>query len=418
MNPVRRLFQSEVGYVIGLFLVAFLLRMFIATSVYGTEDVYSWEMVGQALANGQNPYQATHVLRWPPLWMITVFFAQHLSDRIHIDFATLIKVPPILADIAIAVTIYYYFARLRKDSRRGRLWAGLYAVNPISILAVVAHGQFDSIPTLFVLLSLYFLESGTREASLPFSSICLGLAIFAKTWPVLLLPLFIAHVPGLRSKVAFLITALLPYLLSVATLYVLTPNDILHKVVLYRSVTGWWGFTSFYSVVPSAVTGLILDLSSRFGIFVLLAAMVGLAYQYHRLRRDRHVAFLEALIGGILLFYVLTPGLGTQYLAWIVPFAVIYADTSRFARYFLVLVSLELAIEYVFRPYICSLLEWIAPVPSLRSECFRAVYGTPIDKAITNVLRWPVWLSCGFFLARILRGWRRPVAEGALSPSD
>jgi Gpi18-like mannosyltransferase len=161
---LRRTLQDQRYFLIALVLISFTLRLAGALLTYGTEDVTSWEIVGETLLEGQNPYQYTHFLRWPPLWMMIIFVIKHLSLFFDVRFVTLIKAPPIIADTIIAVVIYYYFVNKYEAVSKGRLYAILYAINPISILIASIHGQFDSIPALFPVLSLYFVE-GYKEVS-------------------------------------------------------------------------------------------------------------------------------------------------------------------------------------------------------------------------------------------------------------
>lgn len=415
---LQRCLQSHRCLVIGLLFTGFALRLAAALFTYGTEDIASWEMVGEVLLQGQNPYKHTSFLRWPPLWMITIFAIKHLSLSLHLDFATLIKIPPITADVAIPVVIYYYFANKRRSISRGRLYAAMYVVNPISILVVAIHGQFDSITVLFLLLALYFVEGYKEEADLFIAAVLLSLAIFTKSWPLLLMPFFVAHVPGRKAKAAFIVVSLLPFLISVSTLYALTPTDVYHKLVRYAGNTGWWGFTSFYSVVQHPATKFILDFYSSIGSYLLLLALGGMSFYYYKLHQSRVLSLLEALVGGVLLIYVMAPGYGTQYMTWIVPFAIIYSCRNKLARYFLVLVSLELMMEYTFRPYSGILGEWVLKSQNLRSEQFYASYASPTDMAVTNLLRWPLWIYCGLFLTTIFRRWRRSTTGVALPLED
>jgi hypothetical protein len=412
-NLVQGCLQKNSCSVIGLLLIGLILRLVAALFTYGTEDVASWGMVGETLLRGENPYRYTYFLRWPSLWMVTIFAIKHLSLALRWDFATLIKIPPIIADVAIPVVIFCYFTRKYGDAGKGRVYALLYAINPVPILITAVHGQFDAVPALFLLLSLYFVDRYEEVADLFVSAIFLGLAIFAKSWPLLMVPFFLAHVSGRKPKAAFLVTSLLPFLVSVATLYALTPADVYYKVGQYKGLPGWWGFTSFFNVVQHPATKFISDLYARIGNYVLLLALAGMYIAYYRLRHSRSQGLLEALVGGILLIYVLTPGYGTQYLAWIVPFVIMYSCESKTARYFLVLASLELLIEYVFRPYTGVLGEWVLKSRDLRSEAFHAAYGSPTDVTVTNLLRWPLWICCGLFLATILRGWQRSAAGEA-----
>jgi Gpi18-like mannosyltransferase len=403
----QKFFRQTHYFVLIVIVIALALRLILAITTYGTEDVASWNAVGEAIARGENPYRVTHFLRWPPLWMIIILAVKSLSVSLPATFTTLIKLPPILADVAIAVVIYYYFAYRRHNLTRARRLALLYAFNPVSILIVAGHGQFDSIPTLFLLLSAYFAVAEASDIDLVIAAIFFGLAVFAKGWALFLLPLFIARLPGFKLKAIGLALALFPYVLSVGTLYALTPKDVLYKVLVYASLPGWWGLTSFASVIPGSLSTAMSDLYNRAGSVVLLLAECVLGVYYARRSVVKPIDFTTATLAGLLVFYVLTPGYGTQYLLWVVPFVIIAADTDRWGYVYLALISVELLIEYLFLPYACGLGEWILQPHGLRSECFHTWYGAAQDIAFTNILRWPIWIASGVYLLAILKRWRR-----------
>lgn len=402
---LQRFLGDERRFLAVLVFVSLAVRIAAACLTYGTEDVDSWKIVSEVLAQGKNPYEHTHFLRWPPLWMGVIFGVQHLADSLNWSFTTLIKIPPVVADAAIAIVLYYYF-KSRQEIHRARLSSILYAINPISILIVAVHGQFDSITVLFLLWSLYFMERHTDESDVYVAAILLGLAIFSKTWPLLLLPLFISRISGFRAKVVFLGIALIPFVVSLSTLYVLTPDHIYRKVVRYGGIAGWWGIPSLPNVIRHPVTNRIAELYAKVGRYLLLLAMGALALVYGRVQRRKSPSLLEALVVGISLIYLILPGYGTQYMVWILPFALIYSWTNRSARYLLIIIALELIIEYAFRPYNGMLGGWVIKPPSLRPKRFYADYGSSRDLALTNILRWPLWLYFGWFLTKILASWR------------
>ena len=55
-------------------------------------DIHIWERVTQILMSGQNPYQTTPLLYYPPLWMQVLFVLGKISSRTHISLAHLIQV--------------------------------------------------------------------------------------------------------------------------------------------------------------------------------------------------------------------------------------------------------------------------------------------------------------------------------------
>jgi hypothetical protein len=56
--------------------------------------------------------------------------------------------------------------------------------------------------------------------------------------------------------------------------------------------------------------------------------------------------------------------------------------------------------------------EWTLKRHQLRSQRFFAAYASPDDITITNLLRLPIWLFCGFFFLSILKRWRVSAVTG------
>lgn len=83
--------------------------------------------------------------------------------------------------------------------------------NPINLYAIYAIGQFDIIPTFLTLLSFYFWER--KKAIL--SGLTLGLGIAFKSFPLLLLPLFLTTKTNLKDKFLFSTLAISIYLITI-----------------------------------------------------------------------------------------------------------------------------------------------------------------------------------------------------------
>ncbi len=393
-----------------LVVIATTVRVIPMLSTYGTEDINTWVRAADAFARGENPYVTANLL-WPPLWPLIILAVKSISVASGLEFTTWIKLPPVLADVAMTLVIYYYFANRRHDEYRARRFALIYAVNPVTILVTAVHGQFDSFPTLFLLLSAYFADNEQADQTdMVLASLFFGLAIFAKGWPLLLLPLLVARARGLRQIAVCVAIALCPYIFSMSALYLTAPSVLFHRVLFYSGLSGWWGFTSFAAVWPGSMLAALSTAYGRVGNYLLIIGEVALAVHYYRRSSVNPIPFAIALLAGLLLFYTFTAGYGIQYWLWIVPFALIDAAASWYARFYLVLLSTVLLIIYLFRPYSdCGIGEWVIPRPDLRSACFNSGYGKQIDITVTNIVSWPLWIATGVYLLNVLRRWRQAV---------
>ncbi len=164
-------------------------------------DVESYQLVADALLSGQDVYTSPETEQRHPYlpfqmyWMAT---ARWIADTIDWPFVRVVRIAPILADLAICLLI---FDRLRHvigsdTALRGAL---LYALNPVSVFVSAYHGQFDAIPLLFLVLAI-----STQGRSLATSAAAIGLGILSKSWPVLGLPSLVWHIRSARRRVAFL----------------------------------------------------------------------------------------------------------------------------------------------------------------------------------------------------------------------
>lgn len=103
-------------------------------------------------------------------------------------------------------------------------WFLLWLLNPVAIFVSFIQGQFEIIPTFFMLLSLYF----AREKSYAYSFLSLGIGGAFKMSPFLLLiPFLIIFGDSLWKKLSYAIVAIIPYFLSVIPLY---NNDFLQSL--------------------------------------------------------------------------------------------------------------------------------------------------------------------------------------------
>ena len=79
-------------------------------------------------------------------------------------FTTLVKIPLIISDIGIT-SIIYKIVNISYTKKQAIHTASLFYLNPITIWISAGWGQYDSLPTLFIILSLYFFINGKEVTS-------------------------------------------------------------------------------------------------------------------------------------------------------------------------------------------------------------------------------------------------------------
>jgi uncharacterized membrane protein len=189
-----------------------------------------------------------------------------------------------------------------------------YALCPAAIMISGFHGNSDPLIVAMLLASVYAVECKDRPK---LAGVLYGIALSIKVWPLFLVLAFMLGLKTWRTRLYFgglalatVVVLALPHILA-------DPRLIITTVMGYRSrVICDWGLSRWSSYV-------------RIGVPVTFAA-IAIAVVYLRKRQ----ASLTCMIGSsILVFLVLTPGFGVQYLAWILPFCFIFCGHIMSAVY-------------------------------------------------------------------------------------
>ena len=313
--------------------VCFLVRVIPAFAVYGTSDVNAWRIFADYLQSGPflGLYEAVHP-NYPPLVPVISYLALLVSDLTGLPFWGLVKLPSIAADCLTACLIYRGLLNSGRTEKGALLAAALFVLNPVSILVTSVHGQYDPFTMLFCALAWYQYEFGERPRGTRLSALLLGIAILAKNFPAILLPLFLLREEKNRDRLVYAAIACLPAALSLLPFLLVTPDAILGNVGAYSSRFGHWGYMLLLGVLHNhsglAFIAGMKPLGSAYGKYLLVACL-GL-YYFRTARKKRPL--LDDIISLFLVFYCLTAGFGIQYLVWIVPFAALRGE-RKFGYY-------------------------------------------------------------------------------------
>ena len=295
-------------------------------------DVISYRIVGDLVRDGEDVYAQTSRHPYLPFQMYIFAFSAQLEDWFGPDFFSWVRWPNILADLGILVLIYWGSLKLGR-SKSTAFWLGfLWAVHPVSIFTSALHGQFDSISAFFALLAWYLLRfwPGYRGALL--GGLALGLGVLDKTWPALFIPVFLLLASGWRSKAIYLaaVAAVPAFFLLVYNLAIGTSFDLIQmRVFGYDGVPGRFGYTFAFRTymegfIPYGWNAVAAD-NGRVILLVALA-LVGVIVIP---RRD---AMTSATVL-IATFYAAMHGFGSNYLLWIIPFALMSEQVVMLGAY-------------------------------------------------------------------------------------
>jgi hypothetical protein len=299
---------------VGIGLRVILLLTAAADSWQPVDFIEGFKPAGQAILAGQDPVLSTNG-SWHFLPMIPYFYALALFIGLPWEIAG--RLCTVIADTVLIVLVGRLAGQEHKAQARFQ-----YACNPIALMIAAIHGQVEPIALVF-LVGAYLAARSNRAVA---AGALFGLALSAKSWPIILLPVVLIMLPTWRQRLYGLVAAGAVPLLFLVTLplFVQTSWQNMLDVAKYlggvRPIVGEWGWTALltggnWELVPAY---------SKFGQ-VLLYVTIGIVAWLWR-RADR-VDLTSAML---LAFMVVTPRLGAQYLLWFVPFLV--ARPTRWSR--------------------------------------------------------------------------------------
>ncbi|AQZ65997.1 unnamed protein product [[Actinomadura] parvosata subsp. kistnae] len=356
--------------------VAILVGVAVRLLIMYTSAIDSWQPVdfvesfkpaGEAVLRGQDPVLASEG-GWHFLPTIPYVYGILLWLGIPWEYAG--RLVTVVADIALIPLV----AKLA-GGPKASLRALQYALNPLAVLIASVHGQVEPVALVFGVAAFVVARGpgdperpglvtdvvakvragvaayGVRasvprvigrggmlhRALLPgpddrahlkrglLAGALMGLALCAKSWPIWLIPGFLLLLPNLRSRIAALFTTGLVPIFFLVTLPIFAGTSIkqlpavIDTIRDIRPIVGEWGWTPWFT---EGSWDLRPELAS-FGTNLIYACVVLVILWW---RRADPIDMTTAIL---LIFMVVTPRLGAQYLLWFMPFLV--ARPTRFA---------------------------------------------------------------------------------------
>jgi hypothetical protein len=263
--------------------------------------------------------------------------SEWLARHTGLAFALLVKLPAVAADAVIV-------AHLARAA--GERAASAYALHPVGVLITAFHGQFDAVALLFVLLALRW----QAQARLDRAALGLAAAIALKSFPVLLLPVFLLAVPP-RSRLRFAALATAPVAALLAPFVMADPPAVARELFGYGGVAdfGWIALIRgmrWLSGHGIARSGDVEQWPALVFIakVAFLAAWAGLTVAFARAARRPPLP--DAALAVLLAFLVFYGALSAQYLLWVVPLGLLRPD--RYSLVYAIAATLALLGFYAF----------------------------------------------------------------------
>ncbi len=381
------------------------LKLYLALTTAGTLDVAAFADHLHKIEEygGVGVYQVRGVFNNPfnnPPFIIHALKALGwLTATTRLPFAFWLRLPCILADVGSLLITRDLLARAQPERKLTRplLWL---ALSPIAIIISGFHGNTDPVMIFFVLLAVSLIERGSRVW---LAGAAFGLALNIKAVPLMFAPALLCYLPDWPRRLKFLGAAATIWFVGSLPYVLQAPGPIAQAVLGYGSLYGHWGWTFWlarwwpetlrFAHQPHDVIG-PHAVYAALGKWLMLA-LIGATSVWLNRRARKPPLFLQCgLI--VTIFLALTPGFGTQYLAWLVPWLAALALAPALAYQLLGGV-------YLFIDYTC----WI----------YRAAppgYCTPVSEWLPMNLCWgAVLVALLFYLLALCRSGGTPdIAAG------
>jgi Glycosyltransferase family 87 len=335
-----------------LALLAMAAKLYCAFTTIGSVDVYYFRQFGQVIADqGVVKMYENPIFNHPPLLGVFLGYAYEWTGPRVALFTTYIRLPGILADLAVVLALLW----VRRKTGRPSWWAlGLLAASPVSFMVSGYHGNFDPLIALGLTLAVAACIAGQPMLCGAF----LGLTCQVKIIPVLLGPAFFFFWLHRGKARPFAIGAISLVLAGWLVPLCTVPSLFLHRVIAYNSIWGWWGFPYLIGMIGgpklhASLTELPPPAEAALGLMfkaLIIAAVITLAW---RKRASTPVGVFSTLALSWAVFLVFAPGFGVQYLVWIAPFLLVHSE-----RWFAVYTAAASIALFIFYTAISKGLPW------------------------------------------------------------
>lgn len=281
-------------------------------------DMVVFDLAGKLVASGKilNLYDFTSssaVFNYPPAIYLFHGLVRFLFNILGLSQINqfnlnllLLKLPYLIFDLLIGVVLLKMF----DSSKKSLIAFALWMFNPVSLYATYMMGQFDIIPTLFIVLSIYLVVKG----KLNWAALVLGLGIAFKLSPIFLAIPLVVFGRNIWERVRLFILCLVPYLLSIIPYL---PSPSFRTTALFANQSS----KSLYaSIAVSGGESIIL-----FPAFLVFFYLVIWGFNLSKVKIDMWKLYLIPL----LLFFILTH-YHPQWLIWVTPLLILGLVTSGF----------------------------------------------------------------------------------------
>jgi 4-amino-4-deoxy-L-arabinose transferase-like glycosyltransferase len=313
-------------------------------------DILLYKQQATAVAQVKNVYAVTrNVFPYTPVSMFYPALCLELSRILNLPFDVVVKLFAIFADVGI-VFVLYAIGRKLFPRRTAIGCAALYALNPASILVSSFHGNIMPLVVLLMLTACLLFRID-HEKNLVASGLLLGLAVGWRSFPILLVPFFLASIDGMAKKLRFAACVIGPVALSMIPFAWLDARPMLNEMLSYSG----WGIHHGPFAIARGLHLLSIGqitwenppewmpwmTSSKFAFL----ALYGIAAMF-----ARRIGLLNGTLVTFFLFYLVYSGVSSQYIIWALPFLLLADGRAVFWCYELAATYALVVFYWIFFP--------------------------------------------------------------------
>lgn len=283
-------------------------------------DLSNYQDRGSWIVKGQQPYK--DVFSEYPQLATYMFAIPHILGKPFSDSGDTYRYFfSLIMAVCLAITIVLIY-----EQRSDRKYLAYLMFLPASIY--FTHNRYDIVPAMFTIISIWMLFKSRFQLA----SFLLAISVMFKWYPVVLLPIFIAHYYTLHKRlnwrmiVTFSVTIgliILPTILSIGWEGFLEPYQFhLDRGVNRESIV-------FLFVILMMAAGIFNQLIKTIAFNAFLLLQVGVSFVSLLGQVRDKVSVLAWSSSAILCFMLFAKFYSPQWLLWILPFLIIRAQTRR-----------------------------------------------------------------------------------------
>ncbi len=364
---------------VALLVLGLLIRELFSFWTGHPSDFELWVRLGYWMNHGGNPYDTlppvpglsfanvfsvgnTPTIAYLPFWplMTGLIYAIYsmfgFNDRFVYYF--LLKQPAILADTALGYLLYSYVSSRKPDG--GGFWVlSFWLFSPFTIIISGIWGMFDSIAICFLMISATAISQLRR-------SFWAGLAVFAKSVPIIYCAPITLRNRRVQELPAFLAAIGLPVALSAATFMIMGwPLSIVSTTVASTAGKGGWSMSIwsgfFYFTYLGLLPSLPPEIYGALGLVWIPALVIFTWIAIRRFRTETDHGLFQALLVCTLAFLIFKAQVAEQYALYFFALATIDVALWNPRRKRLLVATVVVAMIYlVMNNYF--LIRFLSPV--------------------------------------------------------